>query len=228
MVKPIQKVVNLLVTCVSPKSSLNRNDVNQNHSTSRRDSIAERNEAVQELPPGESPTLNGELVVRSRSDLDQCGWYHSEMSSSEAEDILSKCSRGTFILRNGHSDPAKYPYTLSVNYNDTVLHIRLQIKPSGFCLKTRPVDAGRSDIPQNESPIGLIELYTPFTKRRPAVRPCWSFNGELRGYITMKRPFYKEVHPLQHLCRLQLNRSGPLDKMPPGLRDFMKQYTFKF
>ena len=168
--------------------------------------------------------MSEKLIKRNHADLNQCGWYHSQMLLNEAEEILSKCSHGTFILRNGHCDLSKYPYTLSVSYNDIVLHISIQIKSSGFCLKTRHIE--KIDIPQNKSLIRLIEQYILFTKKRSATHPCWSFNGELRGHITIKRPFCKEVNSLQHLCRLQLNRNRPIE-IPHGLHIFMDQYTFK-
>lgn len=154
--------------------------------------------------------------------LNQCGWYYSEMSSNEAEEILSKCPHGTFVLRNGHTNSMKYPYTLSMTHHDVVLHVSIEIKSSGFCLKVR---GDESNIQQNVSPIGLIEMYIISSKSRHGIKPCWVFNGALRGHLFLRKPLYRKTPSLQHLCRLQLNRDEATN-LPPGLYNFMKQYTF--
>lgn len=164
--------------------------------------------------------------MQKQPNLNQCGWYYSEMSSYEAEEILSKCSHGTFILHNGYTNSMKYPYTLSITNHDVVLHISIQIKSSGFYLKTRGDETRQNNIRQNNSPIGFIEMYIISSKSKPDVKPCWVFDCELRGHIFLKRPLHREIQTLQHLCRLQLNRAEPT-KLPPGLHIFMKQYTFK-
>ena len=57
-------------------------------------------------------------------------WFHGNISSIQAEDLLTEKAKGTFLVRFSSSNPGSY--AISVNAEESVKHYKIWHKPGGI------------------------------------------------------------------------------------------------
>ncbi|EEC01237.1 suppressor of cytokine signaling-2, putative, partial [Ixodes scapularis] len=139
------------------------------------------------------------------------GYYYEGLSWQEADRLLRDRAVGTFLVRD--SSDNRFLFALSVQTERGPTSARIHYRKGQFRLDSE--DALSSCMPWFSCVVRLVEHYVQLSR---------SAKGQM--------PLYRELLPLQHLCRLALNRAaasaGPanaaLATMPAALRDYVNDY----
>uniref|UniRef100_K7GCT3 Cytokine-inducible SH2-containing protein n=1 Tax=Pelodiscus sinensis TaxID=13735 RepID=K7GCT3_PELSI len=176
------------------------------------------------LPRMRDPEEDLLCIAKTFSYLRESGWYWGSITASEAKQHLQKMPEGTFLVRD--STHPSYLFTLSVKTNRGPTNVRIEYADSKFRLDSNCLSKPR--ILAFPDVVSLIQHY---------VTSCTTENKNEAPYPPASvhhliRPLgRKDSAPsLQHLCRLQINKStAEVDQLPLPRRmgDYLKQYPFQ-
>ncbi|KAM4721260.1 cytokine-inducible SH2-containing protein [Rhinophrynus dorsalis] len=177
-------------------------------------------------------------IARTFCYLRESGWYWGSITATEAKQHLQKMPEGFFLVRD--STHPSYLFTLSVRTNRGPTNVRIEYSDSLFRLDSNYLSKPR--ILSFPDVVSLVQYYVSSCHSEGSKDPpCQS---------TLVPPSPKEpaavhlklLHPLprggqspslQHLCRLQINRSlvpnAELAELPLPRRmvEYLQSYPFK-
>ena len=163
----------------------------------------------------------------TRTNLNACGWYYGAMTSLQADNLLSKCSEGTFLIRDSSSCEGNY--TLSIKTAKGPTSSRIEYETGKYFLSCE--DKLKLVTPRFSSIFELVEYYMEMGKNGKAVRQVWvDSQGKPVSPITIKSPLKKEPPSLQHISRLALNNSNKkmqLSLLPLNIQEYLNTYPHK-
>ncbi|CAN8030412.1 hypothetical protein HPB47_024321 [Ixodes persulcatus] len=157
------------------------------------------------------------------------GYYYEGLSWQEADRLLRDRAVGTFLVRD--SSDNRFLFALSVQTERGPTSARIHYRKGQFRLDSE--DALSSCMPWFSCVVRLVEHYVQLSRSAKGQMCVWlDGHGRRDLPIMLTRPLYRELLPLQHLCRLALNRAaasaGPanaaLATMPAALRDYVNDY----
>ena len=189
----------------------------------RRDHSAARYGAAHSYPPAKRVSLADVLRTMKLS-----GWYWEELPGENAIELLKDKSNGTFLLRDSYDDC--HLFTLSVKSVEAVkcveavVNVRVIFSRGYFKL-----DSAFQDTPLFPSVVDLVDHYLGDEQRtfQVAVPNMGNFA------VVLRRPLYKNVLSLQHICRrtlvkhLQSVDSIEALPLPTHLIDYLMDYRVK-
>ncbi|KAM9133267.1 cytokine-inducible SH2-containing protein [Pangshura tecta] len=190
------------------------------------------------LPQMRDPEEDLLCIAKTFSYLRESGWYWGSITASEAKQHLQKMPEGTFLVRD--STHPSYLFTLSVKTNRGPTNVRIEYADSKFRLDSNCLSKPR--ILAFPDVVSLIQHYvmscTVENKNEapyPPPSPLSSMQKEMVAaavHLKLIRPLSRKdsVPSLQHLCRLQINKSTEeVDQLPLPRRmgDYLKQYPFQ-
>lgn len=190
----------------------------------RRDHPATRySGASHSYPPAKRVSLADVLRTMKLS-----GWYWEELPGENAIELLKDKSDGTFLLRDSYDDC--HLFTLSVKSVEAVkcveavVNVRVIFSRGYFKL-----DSAFQDTPLFPSVVDLVDHYLGDEHRtfQVAVPDMGNFA------VALRRPLYKNVLSLQHICRrtivkhLQTADNIEALPLPPHLIDYLLDYRVK-
>jgi len=135
-------------------------------------------------------------------------WFHGHISGRDAEQLMSKCKNGSYLVRESQSKPGDF--VLSVRMEDKVTHIMIRCQDSGkydigggelFDTLTDLVDHYRKN-PMVETSGSVVNLKTPYNATRVNASSIDSRVKELSKDNTSqtgKAGFWEEFESLQQL-----------------------------
>lgn len=152
------------------------------------------------------------------------GYYYEGLSWQEADRLLRDRAVGTFLVRD--SSDNRFLFALSVQTERGPTSARIHYRKGQFRLDSE--DALSSCMPWFTCVVRLVEHYVQLSRSAKGQMCVWlDGHGRRDLPIMLARPLYRELLPLQHLCRLALNRAAaarPLAPMPAALRDYVNDY----
>ncbi|XP_060621778.2 cytokine-inducible SH2-containing protein [Anolis sagrei] len=199
-------------------------------------------------PPLVAPTLESKppqardpeedllCIAKTFSYLRESGWYWGSITASEAKQQLQKMPEGTFLVRD--STHPSYLFTLSVKTNRGPTNVRIEYADSKFRLDSNCLSKPR--ILAFPDVVSLIQHYVlsctvESKSEAPYPPPLPPLQKEMVAsavHLKLIRPLGRKdgAPSLQHLCRLQINRSTADTEqlpLPKRMKDYLKQYPFR-
>nr|XP_012612404.1 suppressor of cytokine signaling 2-like [Microcebus murinus] len=144
------------------------------------------------------------------------------MTVNEAKVKLTETPEGTFLIReSSHSD-----YLLiSVKTSAASTNVRIEYQDGKF--RWESIICVKSKLKQFDSVIHLIDYCVQMCKDK-WTGPEAPWNGTVHLYLT--KLLYTSAPPLQHLCRLTINKcTGTIWGLPllTRLKDDLEEYKFQ-
>lgn len=189
-------------------------------------------------PPPEQELFR---LTRAVTHLRQSGWYYEDLTWQASLKALSKCSKGTFLVRD--SGDHNYLFSLSVQTSRGPTSVRLHYAGGLFRLDAEPGLAPL--MPQFDCVVKLVEHYVEVTRAREggARGPghVWvDSTGGQHSPVLVRKPLLRAPSSLAHLARLAVNRAvraaappalpllPPLRQLglPTSLQDYLQDYPF--
>uniref|UniRef100_A0A8I3NLZ1 Suppressor of cytokine signaling 2 n=1 Tax=Canis lupus familiaris TaxID=9615 RepID=A0A8I3NLZ1_CANLF len=137
------------------------------------------------------------------------GWYLGNMTVNETKEKLKEAPEGTFLIRDSsHSD---YLLTISVKTSAGPTNLQIEYQDGQFRLDS--ILCVKPKLEQFDSVVHLIDSYVQMCKDKRT-------GTEL----------YTSAPPLQHLCRLTINKcTGTVWELPlpTRLKDYLEEYKFQ-
>ncbi|XP_054424577.1 suppressor of cytokine signaling 2-like [Pteronotus mesoamericanus] len=162
-------------------------------------------------------------LAKAWQELGETGWYWGSMTVSEAKEKLQEAPEGTFLIRDSsHSD---FLLTISVKTSAGPTNLRIEYQDGKFRLDS--IVCVKSQLKQFDSAVHLIEYYVQMCKDK-RVDPEAHRSGAVHLYLT--KPLYTSAPPLQHLCRLSINKCTSAVwelPLPTRLKDYLEEYKFQ-
>lgn len=172
-------------------------------------------------------------ITKTIETLRCTNFYYECLSWRQATKLLCRTSNGTFLIRDS-SDP-HHLFSISVQTPRGPTSVRVHYVHSQFRLDSESHLAEM--MPLFECVIKLIKYYMEISEHPKSKSCVWvdSVSGKRDLPIQLKKPLYKSVSSLQHLCRVQLNkqlsstscsRVGALDSihLPQTLKLYLEEY----
>uniref|UniRef100_G1SF24 Suppressor of cytokine signaling 2 n=1 Tax=Oryctolagus cuniculus TaxID=9986 RepID=G1SF24_RABIT len=173
--------------------------------------------------PPEEPSPEAARLAKALRELSQTGWYWGSMTVNEAKEKLKEAPERTFLIRDSsHSD---YLLTISVKTSAGPTNLRIEYQDGKFRLDS--IICVKSKLKQFDSVVHLIDYYVQMCKDK-RTGPEAPRNGTVHLYLT--KPLYTSAPPLQHLCRLAINKcTGTIWglPLPTRLKDYLEEYKFQ-
>ncbi|XP_045674601.1 suppressor of cytokine signaling 2-like [Phyllostomus hastatus] len=177
--------------------------------------------SAQELSPREL-SLQAARLAKAWEELGQTGWYWGRMTVSEAKEKLREAPEGTFLIRDSsHSD---FLLTISVKTAAGPTNLRIEYQNGKFRLDS--IVCVKSQLQQFDSVVHLIDYYVRMCREKWTNRAAHQ-SGGLHLYLT--KPLYTSAPPLQHLCRLAINKRTRAVwelPLPTRLKGYLEEYKF--
>ncbi|XP_054974352.1 death domain-containing protein CRADD isoform X1 [Sorex araneus] len=171
----------------------------------------------------EEPPPEAARLAKALRELGQTGWYWGSMTVNEAKEKLKEAQEGTFLIRDSsHSD---YLLTISVKTSAGPTNLRIEYQDGKFRLDS--IICVKSKLKQFDSVVQLIDYYVQMCKDK-RTGPEAPRNGTVHLYLT--KPLYTSAPPLQHLCRLTINKCTSTIRglpLPTRLKDYLEEYKFQ-
>ncbi|XP_063797452.1 cytokine-inducible SH2-containing protein [Pseudophryne corroboree] len=171
--------------------------------------------------------------------LRESGWYWGSITATEAKQKLQKMPEGSFLVRD--STHPSYLFTLSVRTNRGPTNVRIEYSDSLYRLDSNWVSKPR--ILSFPDVVSLVQYYVSSCNadgwKEPAANPSPpappSPKEPAAVHLKLLQPLHRsgEGPSLQHLCRLQINRSVAPDSdvtelpLPRRMVEYLQRYPFK-
>ena len=205
-------------------------------------------------PRAVSPLDSETVLLRSRQQMSQCGWYYGKLSWQQSQALLqvsqckfsskSKISQifiqfsedGTFLVRDSH-DP-RFTYTLSLQRaKEGATSVRIFFSHGKFSLDAD--ERIRHLMPRFSSVGALVSHYVSLDQEPDKAEAPWP--GPWR--LSVRRPLLRSPPSLSHCARLAINKnirnsraSGANSfstkyfcdtrQLPTKLLEYLEKYTF--
>ncbi|XP_068107666.1 cytokine-inducible SH2-containing protein [Hyperolius riggenbachi] len=170
--------------------------------------------------------------------LRESGWYWGSITATEAKQKLQKMPEGFFLVRD--STHPSYLFTLSVRTNRGPTNVRIEYSDSLFRLDSNWLSKPR--ILSFPDVVSLVQHYVSSCSSDSAKEPAnepppapTSLKEPTAVHLKLLQPLQRssESPSLQHLCRLQINRSMASEKevtelpLPRRMVEYLQRYPFK-
>ncbi|KAG8539647.1 hypothetical protein GDO81_020590 [Engystomops pustulosus] len=194
------------------------------------------------FPPPQNTVRDPEedllCIAKTFCYLRESGWYWGPITATEAKQRLQKMEEGVFLVRD--STHPSYLFTLSVRTNRGPTNVRIEYSDSLFRLDSNWLSKPR--ILSFPDVVSLVQYYmsscsSDSSKDPPSPSPPapTSVKEPAAVHLKLLRPLHRsgESPSLQHLCRLQINRSvAPGADMtglplPRRMVEYLQRYPFK-
>ncbi|XP_070710068.1 suppressor of cytokine signaling 2 [Pempheris klunzingeri] len=169
-------------------------------------------------------------IASAMKDLRNTGWYWGSLTANEAKEILQDASEGTFLVRD--SSQRDYLFTISAMTSAGPTNLRIEYKHGKFKLDS--VVLVKPKLKQFDSVVHLVEHYVRLSRTGDKAAASNSTpaaaaapNGTVQLLLT--RPVYTATPPLQHLCRIAINRRTRRVQdlpLPNRLKDYLTDYSY--
>ncbi|XP_068590062.1 suppressor of cytokine signaling 2 [Cebidichthys violaceus] len=167
-------------------------------------------------------------IASAMKDLRNTGWYWGSLTANEAKEILQDASEGTFLVRD--SSQRDFLFTISAMTSAGPTNLRIEYKHGKFKLDS--VVLVKPKLKQFDSVVHLVEHYVHLSRTRDNKtpsdpRPSAAPNGTVQLLLT--RPAFTATPPLQHLCRIAINRRTRRVQdlpLPNRLKDYLTDYRY--
>uniref|UniRef100_A0A8C0RMU7 Suppressor of cytokine signaling 2 n=1 Tax=Canis lupus familiaris TaxID=9615 RepID=A0A8C0RMU7_CANLF len=152
------------------------------------------------------------------------GWYWGNMTVNETKEKLKEAPEGTFLIRDSsHSD---YLLTISVKTSAGPTNLRIEYQDRKFRLDS--ILCVKPKLEQFDSVVHLIDSYVQMCKDKwTGTEAPWN---ALFTFLYLTKQLYTSAPPLQHLCRLTINKcTGTVWglPLPTRLKDYLEEYKFQ-
>ncbi|XP_054480895.1 suppressor of cytokine signaling 2 [Anoplopoma fimbria] len=168
-------------------------------------------------------------VALAVKELRSTGWYWGGLTANEAKEILQDSSEGTFLVRD--SSQRDFLFTISAMTSAGPTNLRIEFKHGKFKLDS--VVLVKPKLKQFDSVVHLVEHYVHLSRTgdKAASDPCPSASAAPNGTVQLllTRPAYVATPPLQHLCRIAINRRTRRVQdlpLPNRLKDYLTDYSY--
>ncbi|TNN33956.1 Suppressor of cytokine signaling 2 [Liparis tanakae] len=158
-------------------------------------------------------------VASAMKDLRAAGWYWGGLTAPEATGVLRDASEGTFLLRD--SSQTDFLFTISAVTAAGPTNLRVAFRHGTFTLDS--VVLARPRLRRFDSVVHLVEHYVHLSRAGGEAAP----GGAVQLRLT--RPAYAATPPLQHLCRVAINRRTRRVQdlpLPLRLKDYLTDYRY--
>ncbi|XP_056280489.1 suppressor of cytokine signaling 2 isoform X2 [Pseudoliparis swirei] len=165
-------------------------------------------------------------IASAMKDLRTAGWYWGGLTASEATGVLRDASEGTFLLRD--SSQTDFLFTISAVTAAGPTNLRVAFKHGKFTLDS--VVLARPRLRRFDSVVHLVEHYVLLSRAGDEALPgppVAAPGGAVQLRLT--RPAYAATPPLQHLCRVAINRRTRRVQdlpLPLRLKDYLTDYRY--
>ncbi|XP_068611172.1 suppressor of cytokine signaling 2 [Brachionichthys hirsutus] len=159
-------------------------------------------------------------IASAMKDLKNTGWYWGGLTANEAKGILQDSSEGTFLVRD--SSQRDFLFTISAVTSAGPTNLRIEYQRGKFKLDS--VVLVKPKLKQFDSVVRLVDHYVQLSGAAPSAAAP---NGTVKLLLT--RPAYAAAPPLQHLCRVAINRTTGRVRdlpLPDRLKDYLADYTY--
>uniref|UniRef100_A0A8P0P1A0 Suppressor of cytokine signaling 2 n=1 Tax=Canis lupus familiaris TaxID=9615 RepID=A0A8P0P1A0_CANLF len=140
------------------------------------------------------------------------GWYLGNMTVNETKEKLKEAPEGTFLIRDSsHSD---YLLTISVKTSAGPTNLQIEYQDGQFRLDS--ILCVKPKLEQFDS----VDKWT-------GTEAPWN---ALFTFLYLTKQLYTSAPPLQHLCRLTINKcTGTVWglPLPTRLKDYLEEYKFQ-
>ncbi|XP_072276475.1 cytokine-inducible SH2-containing protein [Pyxicephalus adspersus] len=193
-------------------------------------------------PPAQANARDPEedllCIARTFCYLRESGWYWGSITATEAKQKLQKMPEGFFLVRD--STHPSYLFTLSVRTNRGPTNVRIEYSDSLFRLDSNWLSKPR--ILSFPDVVSLVQHYVSSCSsdnpKEPASQPPPEpslLKEPTAVHLKLLQPLHRseESPSLQHLCRLQINRSmlagAEVTELPLPRRmvEYLQRYPFK-
>lgn len=143
-------------------------------------------------------------------ELKSSGFYYTNISRREAEEMLTGYNPGSFLLRDSSSAESLFAVTF-VTQNMTIKSVKILYSMESFQFQSNLAEPLRSD-----TVLGLIQKQIQRQLERQTT-------------LFLLNPLKRGVQSLKHICRLNINRrENSLVKCKNGyVRQYLCLYTYK-
>uniref|UniRef100_A0A803JRI9 Cytokine-inducible SH2-containing protein n=1 Tax=Xenopus tropicalis TaxID=8364 RepID=A0A803JRI9_XENTR len=177
-------------------------------------------------------------IARTFCYLRESGWYWGSITATEAKQQLQKMPEGFFLVRD--STHPSYLFTLSVRTNRGPTNVRIEYSDGLFRLDSNCLSKPR--ILSFPDVVSLVQYYVSFCHsdvnkepacQTPPVPPSPKEPAAVHLKLLHPLPRGAQCPSLQHLCRLQINRSlapnAELTELPLPRRmvEYLQRYPFR-
>lgn len=211
---------------------------------------AQQPQRTPELPPRATPPPPAQrdpeedllCIARTFCYLRESGWYWGSITATEAKQKLQKMPEGFFLVRD--STHPSYLFTLSVRTNRGPTNVRIEYSDSLFRLDSNWLSKPR--ILSFPDVVSLVQHYVSSCSSDSAKEPASQppppplpepspLKEPAAVHLRLLQPLHRsgESPSLQHLCRLQINRSmAPGAEvtelpLPRRMAEYLQRYPFK-
>ncbi|XP_061922356.1 LOW QUALITY PROTEIN: suppressor of cytokine signaling 2-like [Entelurus aequoreus] len=156
-------------------------------------------------------------------ELKSAGWYWGNLSANEAKEILRDAAEGTFLVRD--SSQSNYLFTISAVTSAGPTNLRIEYDQGKFKLDS--VLLVRPRLKQFDSVVHLVDHYFRMSLVSHKTPPSTPSSSTVPLLLT--RPAYAAITPLQHLCRVTINRHTRRVRdlpLPNRLKDYVADYAY--
>ncbi|XP_054979094.1 suppressor of cytokine signaling 2-like [Sorex araneus] len=171
----------------------------------------------------EEPPLEQARLAQALRELRQTGWYWGRLTVLEANEKLKEAREGTFLIRD--SSHSGYLLTISVKTSAGPTNLRIEYHNGTFRLDSFVCIQSR--LKQFDGVVHLVDYYVQMSKEK-RTGPEALGTGSVHLYLT--QPLYASTVPLQHLCRLAINKCTSNIRelpLPTRLKNYLEEYQFQ-
>jgi len=189
------------------------------------------------------PEWDAERLSAVYDRLSQCGFYYGRLSIDAAAERLAPAQVGTFLLRDSSDD--RRLFAISVQTCRGTTSIRVIYHAGLFRLDSSPDQEHL--MPTFDCALRLVSHYARIcrSERRPTATGYvfLESSGRRDTPVVLRRPLYRRVGRLAHLCRRAVHRAlsrGPaaarrsdsgavVDRLQlvPSLKCYLKDYPYE-
>merc|ERR1712078_685273 len=168
-----------------------------------------------------SPLLDSETVLlRSRQEMSQCGWYYGKLSWQQSQALLQFSEDGTFLVRDSQ-DP-RFTYTLSLQRaKEGATSVRISFSHGKFSLDA---DERIRHLMPRFSGVGSLVSYYISLDQEPHKADATPWSSERPPWrLSVRRPLLRAPPSLSHCARLAINKNIR-NSRASGANSFSTQY----
>ncbi|XP_053200002.1 suppressor of cytokine signaling 2 [Scomber japonicus] len=170
-------------------------------------------------------TTDESRIALAMKDLKNTGWYWGSLTANEAKEILQDAAEGTFLVRD--SSQRDYLFTISAMTSAGPTNLRIEYKHGKFKLDS--VVLVKPKLKQFDSVVHLVEHYVQLSRTGLKAPPSSQLPANSTVQLLLTKPVYTATPPLQHLCRVAINRTTRRVQdlpLPNRLKDYLTDYAY--
>ncbi|CAK6982395.1 suppressor of cytokine signaling 2 [Scomber scombrus] len=169
-------------------------------------------------------TIEGERRSDSNATTDESR-IALAMKDLRNTEILQDAAEGTFLVRD--SSQRDYLFTISAMTSAGPTNLRIEYKHGKFKLDS--VVLVKPKLKQFDSVVHLVEHYVQLSRTGLKSPPSSQLPANSTVQLLLTKPVYTTTPPLQHLCRVAINRTTRRVQdlpLPNRLKDYLTDYVY--